>query len=449
MRVELLKSLSFPEMNDRFHEIVKPSSDKCAWLLKHQTYQAWLKQHTDLLCIKGKPGAGKSTLMKFAVEEEICQKRVVAGFFFHAHGTLLQKTSLGLFRSLLHQLLLQITFLRPHFRRFYQNKIQAHKICTWHVKELQYLLTDLIRKADKIVPIFIYIDALDECGPEEERNLTDYLQNLTDSEDSPTNMSTKIYFSCRHYPYINLHNCLEICTEEENKDDIAVHIKTVFDAKYVKYARYTDIVIIEEIRIDILKRSSNVFQWVFLILKIIDDMYCKREPWKLIRQKTREVPKGLTDIYTHILSSIDEEDRPKSSILLRWVHLAKVRLTSNDLRIAMAFDTDTPHNSLKSWRRSDEYYGNWPQWKERITHLSGGLVEVVRRNALSGKALSILEETELLTVQFIHETVNDYLQKEGISILGIKQAGSVIGQCHKQIARSCVYYMKCPELLSG
>ena len=403
-----------------------------------------MEQRTDLLCIKGKPGAGKSTLMKFAVEKETSQRPVLASFFFHARGTELQKTSLGLYRSLLHQILLQVPSIRPDFRQFYQKKDQAHETCTWHVHELQRLLTDFIMRAGKIVPIFIYIDALDECGPEEERYLTDYLQTLTDPQGSSADAFIKICFSCRHYPYINLHNCLEICAEEENEDDITTHVRAVFEAKYLKVATRTDITVIDEIRVDITKRSSNLFQWVFLILKIIDDMYVRREPWKLIRKKIHEVPRGLTDLYTHILSSMDEDDRPKTSNLLRWILLANRPLTPNELRIAMAFDTNTPYNSLKSWRESDEYYGNCSQWKERVTHLSAGLAEVVQ-----SEEFNFDNQEDGVIVQFIHESVNDYLQKEGISMLGIKQAGSIIGQCHKQIARSCVFFIKCAEFYAG
>ena len=146
------------------------------------------------------------------------------------------------------------------------------------------------------------------------------------------------------------------------------------------------------------------------------------------------MPTDLIKLYTHILSNLDEEDRTETSTLLRWVYFAKQPLSPNELRIAMAFDTDMPYSSLKVWRESDEYIGNLSQWKERITHLSGGLAEVVGRKT-----------GDDLVVQFIHESVNDYLRKEGILMLGIKQTGSVIGECHNHIARSCIYYIRCPE----
>lgn len=305
-------------------------------------------------------------------------------------------------------------------------------------------MTGFITKAGKIVPIFIYIDVLDECGLEEERNLMDYLQTLISSHGSTADMPLKICFSCRHYPYINVQNCLEICAEKENENDITAYIRTVFEAKYLKVARGTDITIIEAIRVDILKRSSNVFQWVALIFKIIGNMYAKRETWKFIRKKIFEVPKGLTDLFTHLLSIMDEENRPKTSSLLRWIQFAKRPLTLNELRIAMAFHIDMAHTSLKSWRESDDYYESNDQWKERIIYLSAGLVEVVRRE----RYYYAYREDNVI-VQFIHASVKDYLQKDGIPMLGIKQAGSVVGQCHKQIARSCVFYIKCPELSPG
>lgn len=127
MNVEYLQSLSFREMSEGYFEIAKPSPDTCAWLLEHESYRTWLDKSPDLLCIKGKPGAGKSTLMKYAVEERTCRTPVLASFFFHARGTELQKSRLGLYRSLLHQIILQISSLRSDFRKFYQKKYQAYK----------------------------------------------------------------------------------------------------------------------------------------------------------------------------------------------------------------------------------------------------------------------------------------------------------------------------------
>jgi len=91
----------------------------CAWLLQHTEDTTWLRQNRETLWIKGKPGAGKSALIKNALRDAkeraddkaraARDKPVVASFFFHGRGSSIQKSPLGMFRSLLHQILDQIS----------------------------------------------------------------------------------------------------------------------------------------------------------------------------------------------------------------------------------------------------------------------------------------------------------------------------------------------------
>lgn len=89
----------------------------CDWLFRHETYGKWLcpdylGEHVGLLLLKGKPGAGKSILMKEAVSrssrDEERSKYHVASYFFDAKGNQLQRSIVGLLRSILYQLL-------PHY----------------------------------------------------------------------------------------------------------------------------------------------------------------------------------------------------------------------------------------------------------------------------------------------------------------------------------------------
>jgi ABC-type molybdenum transport system ATPase subunit/photorepair protein PhrA len=61
--------------------------------------------------IKGKPGSGKSTLLRYAEHElkkTIVKKKVLTlSFFFHGRGEELQRSPLGMYRSLLYQVLKQ------------------------------------------------------------------------------------------------------------------------------------------------------------------------------------------------------------------------------------------------------------------------------------------------------------------------------------------------------
>jgi hypothetical protein len=115
-------------MDLRQHGIAAECKGTCAWLLEHPKYRTWLKQFPGLLWIKGKPGAGKSTIMKYALREEMkkqVREYTVASFFFHGRGVSIQQTALGLFRSLLHQILTQIPSLLSEFQPIFQKKLET------------------------------------------------------------------------------------------------------------------------------------------------------------------------------------------------------------------------------------------------------------------------------------------------------------------------------------
>ena len=54
-------------MNDRPNDIHVATEGTCEWLLLHEKYQNWVRER-GLLWISGKPGDGKSTLLKYATE---------------------------------------------------------------------------------------------------------------------------------------------------------------------------------------------------------------------------------------------------------------------------------------------------------------------------------------------------------------------------------------------
>jgi len=86
----------------------------CKWFLRKPEYTDWmcaekLQDHHGFLWIKGKPGAGKSILMKFLFSNakdsaKANPNNMVISFFFNARGDHLEKSTVGLYRSLLFQI---------------------------------------------------------------------------------------------------------------------------------------------------------------------------------------------------------------------------------------------------------------------------------------------------------------------------------------------------------
>jgi Cdc6-like AAA superfamily ATPase len=78
--------------------------------LETAEFQQWCDRppHSDpnIFWLKGKPGAGKSTIMKTVVKhlEEREQEGIVLSFFFNARGQPLEQSVEGLYRTMLYQL---------------------------------------------------------------------------------------------------------------------------------------------------------------------------------------------------------------------------------------------------------------------------------------------------------------------------------------------------------
>ncbi|KAJ5246766.1 ankyrin repeat-containing protein [Penicillium chermesinum] len=144
-------------------------------------------------------------------------------FFFHARGHELQKTSSGLFRSLLYQLLKKspesLHGLIWHFQE--QVKIFGGPGLgwTWTVPKMQSLFELSLNRVLEARSVVLYIDALDECGNEAAANLIFYLEHFL-SVLLPTAHTFSICFSCCYRPILKLQPGPTIRMDVENRKDI-------------------------------------------------------------------------------------------------------------------------------------------------------------------------------------------------------------------------------------
>ena len=75
-RERCLDSLKFKQIESHHATIKSAHTKTCRWLLTKSEYQEWLdnnklSEHHGLFWIKGNPGTGKSTIMKFAFANTI------------------------------------------------------------------------------------------------------------------------------------------------------------------------------------------------------------------------------------------------------------------------------------------------------------------------------------------------------------------------------------------
>ena len=446
-----LNSLLFKEIKSRQYDITTASETTVCWLLKDHIYTAWQHSPKGLLWIRGKPGSGKSTLIKFAVERELVAQEsarfVLVYFFFDARGTELQRSPLGFFRVFLYQLVSQVDSLFPifmgHCRFKKASQKEFGKQLAWTLNELRDLALSYVRQAMKVFHLKIYVDALDECGQASAVEMASYLHALI--PQSSTGECIHICISCRHYPIIEPFATWQIIMEEKNNEAIALHIDTTFKTLPATSGS-NEITTIEQ---EIIDRASGVFQWVVLILRIVTALRNNGQHPRLIHKRMKELPTGLNDLYSNILNDINISDRYRALRLMRWVCFAERPLSLSEMRYAIAFDTESPHSSLQSWQKSENFVESDEQMRLLVTSLSGGLVEsVVFNDDEPYERTSRFKRNwpGSFKVQFIHESVNDYVRSNGLSAIGSYSAFDIVGNSHSQMWKACVNYFKTEEI---
>ncbi|KAL6809572.1 hypothetical protein J3E69DRAFT_181937 [Trichoderma sp. SZMC 28015] len=141
------------------------SSSAEAW----RKFVQWLQSDRRVFWIHGKPGAGKSTLMKFLLQHKNTQRGVdkwspntlIVSHFFWKPGNILQKNLRGLLCSLTHQLLSSDHNLIDHTLSRFLFATDKDTIGDWEIAELESVFHSILIHCKR--SIFFLIDGLDEA----------------------------------------------------------------------------------------------------------------------------------------------------------------------------------------------------------------------------------------------------------------------------------------------
>ena len=160
----LLESLHFPEIHARQEGIEEAHKKTFSWIFEKprdhgqpwHDFVHWLESGHGTYWISGKAGCGKSTLMNLICQDPRTNAalRVWSGtsevllpkFFFWNAGTELQKSSRGLFRSIIYQIMEKTPELMPVLEKYINTAQQrTQQLPTWTERRLLATLQHLLR----------------------------------------------------------------------------------------------------------------------------------------------------------------------------------------------------------------------------------------------------------------------------------------------------------------
>ena len=346
--------------------------------------------------------------MKFAynhTKKNISATAGSASFFFNARGAYLEKSTTGMHRSLLLQLLERF----PDLQRVLDG---PHPL----LPEAGELSIDILRKLFSIAVLGLagrsftcFVDALDECDEQQVQDMVDYFQELG-QQATKNGIDLRICFSCRHYPYLFIPAGLKLILEDQqgHKEDLKEYVRSRLRASQGP--------LINQIRAQILGKAAGVFLWVVLVVEILNQEF-QHGRMPAIQKRLRELPERLGDLFKDILRR-DGENIEDTKLCIQWILYAKEPLKLEEFYLAIW--SGRPNKSLRVTK---------DMIKRFIISSSKGLAEVSRSKNPSA--------------QFIHESVRDFLIKDnGLQALWPEAADNFESLSHESLRRCCYEHVR-------
>lgn len=394
LKASLGEILQFDKIDERLTRLEAAHRTTCRWFLSHPAHNSWANpeerpSHGGLLRIKGNPGTGKSTLMKFLFEDAREKTKgnashITLSFFFLTRGAVEERSTTGLYRALLYQLFVRVPDLADALDWMTVNGAKGVERNGWQEEPLKQTLRDAVKRlGDRSLSVFV--DALDECDQGQVAGMVDFFEELGDLVID-NDIALQICFSSRHYPTIVIKKGIEVSLENEigHADDIKSYIRSKLRIGKSKAA--------QTLMAEVFDKSNHIFLWVVLVLEIFNAEYPNTSvSVSKMRKRLVEIPPQLTDLFDMVLKRYTD-NREQTELCLQWVLFSTRALTPQELYFAVQFGLDS------------ECSGEWDQEDVDLDQM-----KTFARTSSKGLAHVMSTKKKGSEVQFIHESVREYL----------------------------------------
>ena len=391
----IMARLYFPEISSRYENIPTAHDETFHWMFENNTQQInpdgwdmftdWLSdtQGENLFWVSGKPGSGKSTLMKHLFNDPRTttsleawtagRPLVKAGFFFWNSGTVMQMSREALLQTILH---MSLQNDKPTLMRLFDQRWQqfiafggGREPFTW--EELCRAFETMISAPTSARTFLFLVDGLDEFDGET-KELVDLVLKAA------KHMHVKVCTASRPWTVFSdafggrPHLFLERFTQSDIYNYITASLAN--SKHYTTLSKYEPdqaAVLVTEIH----EKAAGVFLWVHLVVQSLLDGLSNADRMSDLLTQLDALPPGIENLYQKLLDGLDAKYFTHACQLFRLV-LTNSRCSLLELWFA---DTEEDDSALKDEIQplSDEEVNiNVELMNRRLTSRCKGLLEV-------------------------------------------------------------------------
>ena len=360
-------------MDLRYEEVRDAHGDTFQWVFQNDknaqpqkwpSFSDWLAGDGRMYWLSGKPGSGKSTLMRYVCGHDETARLlrtwlpnvITAKCFLWNSGTKEQRSQEGLLRCLLFEILdqrqdlLQQVFPKQ-WERIRSLVSRSQDLEIWSLPALKDAFWRLTRTATECDGMCFFVDGLDECEGNEEsgahREVGEYLQSVT----SPY---VKICVSSRP-----LHVLADISgpfpglrLQDVTESDIRAYVTD----ELVQNGRMTALQDSEpgsssDFINEIVFRAEGVFLWVTLVLKSIVSGIGRYEATSELRSRLRRLPSDLNGLYDHMFTRISPLDMQKAAQIIQLFEASGYH--ASVMRLGFALESTYEKAISENWEEWD------------------------------------------------------------------------------------------------
>lgn len=497
---QILEALSFSKLHQRYETVIKAHPETFDWIFQDNPdrspkalrekmlFTNWLSSGDGIFYISGKPGSGKSTLMKFIYKNAKTRslldswaagrKVVLAKHFFWRPGEdTLEHSIVGLLQTLLHDVLEQCPELVP--RVFPQQWIKIKDLpIHYGPGKIRIDRDDLYDAFDLFIDncdlfetrcFFFMIDGLDEYRETTNEGYKELIKLLS-SWATKIPGQLKLCVSSRELSVFLEHfSAVQgLRLQDLTADDIHKYVKERLESNsdFLDMEKPEDG--INKLISEVTQKADGVFLWVALVVKVLDDA-CDEDSFQGLLQKINFLPPEVWDLFDELFNSIHESDRIESAqtfaVALKMLqnrHGMRLSL----LRYSLLDDYHSNPIFASSLDSLDRILADWndetirrriKRSRKQLYKRCKGLLEVVESDddplpQYKDGNISLKDTPLSQRISLIHRSVQEYLEEKKISeerAARTKNFDTVNAICQTYVAELTSVKRNQPDIFEG